>query len=207
MKFVNGWWIPDGDDELHHPVSLEHDQKLFDIIDQHTTNFNHAVDVGGNVGKWACQLAKSFAQVSVFEPAPYHIECFEINCKNHSNIKLHKYGLSNKPGLGNLDISVPGHYGSTRILEDDQGSIEMKTLDSLVFQDIDVIKIDVEGRELHVLQGSKHTLQKFSPLVVIERCEMNSKAFGYNKKATHDLLTEYGYKLIYKLTRDCVYKK
>lgn len=207
MKQVNGWWIPEGDDEKHHPNFLEHDQKLFDIIKQHSKKFDHAVDVGGNVGKWATELSRSFTTVSAFEPAQYHIECFEKNCADIKNINLYKYGLSNKSSRGNLDIFIEGHYGSTRILEDKNGQIEMKTLDSLNFEQIDVLKIDVEGRELHVLQGSDRVLKKLSPLVVIERCTMNSNAFGYNKKDTHDLLESYGYKMIFKLTRDCVYKK
>lgn len=207
MKFVNGWWIPDGDDEIHHPLTLEHDLKLFELIDKHSPGFFHAIDVGGNVGKWASRLAQSFNHVSVFEPADYHIDCFELNCKNYSNIKLYKYGLSDKDSKGNLNIAIPGHFGSTRIIENHAGNIEMKTLDSLNFEKIDMIKIDVEGRELHVLQGGEQTLKNHSPLIVIERCSMNSSAFGYSKKATHDILTEYGYKLIHKLTRDCIYKK
>lgn len=207
MKQINGWWIPTGDDEKHHPNFLEHDQKLFDVIRSNCTQFDHAVDVGGNVGKWATELSKSFGTVSAFEPADYHIACFEKNCKDINNINLYTYGLSNTSGRGTLDIFVEGHYGSTRVLEDDNGDIQMKTLDSLNFEQIDLLKIDVEGRELHVLQGSNHVLQNLSPLIVIERCAMNSNAFGYNKKDTHDLLESYGYKQIYKLTRDCVYKK
>ena len=207
MKKVNGWWIPNGDEEKHHPNFLEHDQKLFDVIKQHSPSFQHAVDVGGNVGKWATELSKSFAKVSAFEPVDYHIECFEKNCDKIKNIDLYKYGLSDKPCRGTPDIFIEGHYGSTRILEDKDGTIELKTLDSLDFDHIDVLKIDVEGRELHVLQGSNNVLKNLSPLIVIERCSMNSNAFGYNKKDTHDLLESYGYKMIYKLTRDCVYKK
>ena len=207
MKHYNGWWIPDADEEQHHPKHLEHYQKLFDFIDQHTPGFEHVVDVGGNVGKWATHFAKKFKHVTVFEPEDYNIECFKLNCKNFKNIYLHEYGLSNTNAKGKLDVYIDGHLGSTRILDDEDCNIEMKTMDSLNMSNIDVLKIDVEGRELHVLEGAEQTLKRLSPLVVIERCVLNSSAFGYDKKATHDILTAYGYKRIFKLTRDCVYKK
>ena len=207
MKKVLGWWVPDADDEYHHNDRNNHDNKIFDIIHQHSPGYDHVVDVGGNVGKWSCHFAKKFKQVSTFEPAPYHIECFEKNCEDYENIQLYTFGLSDSFAKGKLDVYIEGHLGSTRILDDDAGDIEMKTLDSLNFEHIDVLKIDVEGRELHVLRGAEQTLKRLSPLVVIERCVLNSSAFGYDKKATHDILQSYGYKIIYKLTRDCVYKK
>lgn len=207
MKQLYGWWVPDQDDEYHHNDRNNHDNKIFEIIDQYTPGYNHVIDVGGNVGKWSCHFAKKYKKVSSFEPADYHIECFKLNCQNYNNIDLYEFGLSNKFAKGKLDVFVKGHLGSTRILDDEQGNIEMKTLDSMNFKHIDVLKIDVEGRELHVLEGAEKTLTKLSPLIVIERCVMNSQAFGYDKQATDAVLKRYGYKRIYKLTRDCVYKK
>ena len=207
MKQVDGWWVPDADDEYHHNDRNNHDNKIFQVIDDNTSGYNHVVDVGGNVGKWASHFAPKYKKVTVFQPAHYHIECFKLNCSKFNNIELHEYGLSNQPSKGKLDVYIEGHLGSTRILDDNDGDIQMKTMDSLNFAHIDVLKIDVEGRELHVLEGAEQTLKKLSPIVVIERCVLNSSAFGYDKKATHDLLTSYGYKRIFKLTRDCIYKK
>lgn len=207
LKQVKGWWVPDADDEVHHDDKNNHDPQLFEIIDQHTPGYNHVVDIGGNVGKWSSHFAEKFSKVSTFEPAPYHIECFKLNCQQYKNIDLYEFGLSNQHAKGKLDVFIKGHLGSTRILDDEQGNIQMKTLDSMSFDRIDVLKIDVEGRELHVLEGAEQTLKRLSPLIVIERCVLNSSAFGYDKKATDDILQSYGYKMIYKLTRDCVYKK
>ena len=207
MKQIDGWWVPDADDEYHHNDRNNHDQKIFDAIDLHTPGYDHVVDVGGNVGKWATHFASKYKHVTVFEPADYHIECFKLNCKQFNNVYLHQYGLSNSASKGKLDVYIEGHLGSTRILDAEDGDIEMRTMDSLNISNIDVLKIDVEGRELHVLQGAEQTLKRLSPLIVIERCVLNSSAFGYDKKATHDVLTSYGYKRIYKLTRDCIYKK
>ena len=106
---------------------------------------------------------------------------FDLKGKNFNNIYLHEYGLSNTNAKGKLDVYIDGHLGSTRILDDKDGDIEMKTMDSLNMSKIDVLKIDVEGRELHVLEGAEQTLKRLSPLVVIERCVLNSSAFGYDK--------------------------
>ena len=43
-----------------------------------------------------------------------------------------------------------------------------KTLDSFNFQNVDFIKIDVQGFELEVLKGAFETLKANSPIICIE---------------------------------------
>ena len=47
----------------------------------------------------------------------------------------------------------------------------MMTLDSLDLSRLDLIKIDVEGMELEVLQGAKATLERFRPIIIVERAQ------------------------------------
>lgn len=57
--------------------------------------------------------------------------------------------------------------------------IKMVTLDSYNFKLVDIIKIDVEGYELKVLEGAKNTIKKYNPVVQCELRETHTKRFGY----------------------------
>ena len=46
--------------------------------------------------------------------------------------------------------------------------VEVRTLDSFGFTDVDLIKIDVEGHEYSVLEGSLLTIQRCKPILLIE---------------------------------------
>ncbi len=56
---------------------------------------------------------------------------------------------------------------------------EQRTLDSFNFQDVDLIKIDVEGSELFVLEGAVDTIRRCQPVVQVELRDTHCKRFGY----------------------------
>ena len=207
MQLVDGFFIPDGDLPKHHIAEsvVQHDAILNRKVLEYAKTKRHMIDVGGNVGRWSVDFAKHFDKVSAFEPAPYHIECFEKNCASYSNIKLYPYGLSNTNKKGNLEVAVEHHLGSTRVIPSDDGAIELKTLDAHGFKDVDVLKVDVEGLEIDVLQGAEKTIAQCKPIIVIERCVFNSERFGLDKMASHNELDRQGYKRLFKITRDCIY--
>jgi len=62
---------------------------------------------------------------------------------------------------------------------------EQRTLDSYRFNDVDVIKIDVEGYELFVLEGASETIERNRPIVQIETVEVQQRLFG---KTTQDIV-------------------
>lgn len=207
MQLVDGFFIPDGDLPKHHIAEsvVQHDAILNRKVLEYAKTKRHMIDVGGNVGRWSVDFAKHFDTVSAFEPAPYHIECFEKNCASYPNIKLYPYGLSNTNKKGNLEVAVEHHLGSTRVIPSDDGTIELKTLDEHEFEHVDVLKVDVEGLEIDVLQGAEQTIAKCKPIIVIERCVFNSERFGLDKMASHNELVRQGYERLFKITRDCVY--
>ena len=207
MQLVDGFYIPDGDLPKHHIAEsvVQHDAILNQKVLEYASTRRHMIDVGGNVGRWSVDFAKYFDTVSAFEPAPYHIECFEKNCASYPNITLYPYGLSNTNTQGNLEVAVAQHLGSTRVIPSQDGNITLKTLDEHEFTDVDVLKVDVEGLEIDVLQGAEKTIARCKPIIVIERCVFNSERFGLDKMASHNELNRQGYKRLFKITRDCIY--
>tara|TARA_R100000988_G_C3962722_1_gene147088 strand:+ start:273 stop:917 length:645 start_codon:yes stop_codon:yes gene_type:complete len=209
MQLVDGFYIPDGDKPLHHnaPSVVNHDSALADctlkLLEQQNSKYRRMVDVGGNVGRWSRNFATHFKTITAFEPASYNIECFKKNCADFDNIELHEFGLYDSKIKGKLEVVVPEHLGSTRVVPDSDGPITLNTLDEFNYDDIDVLKIDVEGAELNVMNGAKNTINHCSPIIVIERCFFNQGSQG--KQATDQWLRDFGYTRKFKITRDCIY--
>ena len=73
--------------------------------------------------------------------------------------------------------------------------VKIKTLDSYNFQDVDIIKIDVEGFEYDVLLGATDTIDRCKPVVQVEMVYGQPHRFGHS---VHDILKffeERGYKM------------
>ena len=70
-------------------------------------------------------------------------------------------------------------------VEYEQVPIRIETLDSYNFQEVDIIKIDVEGFEYDVMLGAKNTIDRCRPVVQVEMVYGQPHRFGYT---VHDIL-------------------
>lgn len=71
--------------------------------------------------------------------------------------------------------------------------VTMRTIDSYGFDDVDFIKIDVEGAELGVLRGAKETIKRCRPAVQMEIMEKQCNLFGYTPQDLYDFLVQQDY--------------
>ena len=148
-------------------------------------------DVGAHRGEFA-KLAQELiphAMVYAFEPHPV---CFqELTCSvNTSRAILFNLGLSDKPGRATLYdyCDAEGSQEAslyreifTELHQNHQPrslSIELDTLDEVSkahgIEHIDLLKIDVEGHELSVLQGAGRMLERNAiKIIQFEVNEMN----------------------------------
>lgn len=147
-------------------------------------------DVGAHVGIFSLYAAKRLSDgiVHSFEPLEDHVERlrYNIDMNGFENIKINKTLLSNSSGTGEISVPIAeesenpllaGSGGSSTIEPDSSGSYEshtvlQSTLDDYVDEndvsDVDLIKVDVEGAELDVLDGGLDTLRSFHPWVLME---------------------------------------
>ena len=143
------------------------------------------LDIGSNIGQWTRPLAKRFESVVCFEPNPNFRECFNKNIQE-KNVLLWPYGLSDKEHKAKQD------FNST-ILQQEDGDIDCRTLDSFGLTNVDFVKIDVDGFEVPLLNGARETLTKNNPVINIEmkrdkrsdivyKCESILKELGYQFK-------------------------
>jgi FkbM family methyltransferase len=74
--------------------------------------------------------------------------------------------------------------------------VEVSTLDEELAEITpSVIKIDVEGAELAVLEGGRELLQRARPLLIVEHVAAATALYGASSEALWDLLSELGYEV------------
>lgn len=129
------------------------------------------LDIGANIGVISQALEYSGFTVEAFEPQPEVYELLKQNIKG----KAHNMALGSKPGVTvvpNLDYSQVNNYGGISIntASKSRGAIQVQvaTLDSFNYQNVGLIKIDVEGFEEEVLKGAVETIKRCSPVMYIE---------------------------------------
>jgi FkbM family methyltransferase len=74
--------------------------------------------------------------------------------------------------------------------------VKIKTLDSYDFQNVDIIKIDVEGFEYDVMLGARQTIERWKPVVQVEMVYGQPHRFGHS---VHDII-KFFEELDYKMT-------
>ncbi len=139
------------------------------------------IDVGANKGDFslvATKIAGNKGTVFSFEPEPENCGWIKksISLNGYKNIFLHQIALSDENGLAPFYL---GKKTGWHTLLPDQTrrnkkviKVQVRTLDSLLKElsfnkKIDMIKIDVEGSEMTVLQGAEETLKANKDIVLL----------------------------------------
>lgn len=154
-------------------AALEQEIRLLPLLCSET---KIAIDVGGNLGLYVHHLRKLCKSVIVFEPIPAlqsHLK------KQYPDVRVEGVALSDAPGQTQLRMPVGNFSWATIALTNnlelaDPGagltSIEVmvRTLDSYNFENVGIMKIDVEGNEESVLRGASRLLSREKPNVIVE---------------------------------------
>jgi FkbM family methyltransferase len=116
-------------------------------------------------------------------------------------ITVHEVAVTNR-NTGSIGIQDhPEHGGHNFAVYDEKHvkksehvvQVPCKTIDSFAFEDVDVIKIDVEGSELFVIHGAKDTIDRYRPAVQVEIVPKQCNQYGYDPQALYDFFAERDY--------------
>lgn len=135
-------------------------------------------DVGAYVGEVAATYKRLFPQSTIycFEPFPDSFHKLNRLCRDAS-IKAHQIAFSDKEGKTTFNINVDLSCNSllpptesdfkcysAKSIKDGEIQVETNTLDNFCAGDeiacIDILKLDVEGAEVKVLDGASSMLSK-----------------------------------------------
>lgn len=150
------------------------------------------VDIGTNIGYHAKGVNHEVGcNVIGFEPHPSHFCVAAYNCQG-KNILLYHTALGNKTGtidLKDFDHEKVSNYGdiTTNVEDDDEViSVPLKKLDTFNLDKCTLMKIDVEGAELGVLQGAVKTIKKHRPVIFYEAMDAEVWQACHNFLDTRD---------------------
>jgi FkbM family methyltransferase len=152
---------------------------LAKIIKAFLTPTSVALDIGANIGITSCMLSKQLTDGKVFsfEPSPSVFPILDRNLTTNSvqNVVAHQVAVGAQKGTaGFVGDSAYGHLVVSKENEQkpDGVDVAVETLDDIVetlqLDQLDFVKIDVEGFEDDVLRGGQKTEAAFAPLYFIE---------------------------------------
>ncbi|MER2536971.1 MAG: FkbM family methyltransferase [Rhizobiaceae bacterium] len=142
------------------------------------------VDVGANTGNHTVFFAGPMRAKMVvpLEPLPRAVSALRhaVSRNGLANVDLSRLGIgaSDREGRAGFVLSERGGLGSTGLRTEAAGEIRVSTLDRLVPEHVDVLKIDVEGMEMEVLAGAAGLIERCRPLIFIEIANRNMPAFS-----------------------------
>jgi FkbM family methyltransferase len=166
--------------------------------------FRIAVDVGGHIGTWSQHLVKKFEHVHAFEPVPLFRQCFEKNVQSR-NYTLYACALGSVNGKVRMKID-PADTGGTHVDPvAEAGDTVLRRLDDFELQDVDFIKIDAEGFEGQIVEGSRDTIRRCKPCIVVEqKSHKLQQNFGIKGTPAVDILQGMGYRVRKILSGDYI---
>jgi FkbM family methyltransferase len=150
------------------------------------------IDIGASDGRWSemCMKVYPQARYALFDALPAHAQALQAFAARHSNAQVRSVGLG--ATHGNMVLHVHGHQSSMLSSQEFQGqdvTVEVRTLDSFMpemqLQGPILLKADVQGYELTILQGAKQILQ-MTDLAVLE---VSYHQVYDNAPLAHDVIT------------------
>lgn len=157
----------------------------------------YSIDVGANNGVYTWHLARWSAGVVAFEPQPSHAKFLKRAFGRR--VRVEQVALSKDAGEATLRVPLQDREDGRATIEPQnllpqfacaEYTVPCRRLDSYEFGPVGLIKIDVEGHELDVLEGASEILERDHPNLIIEAEERHRigalesvsvflKQFGY----------------------------
>ncbi|MEQ8410446.1 MAG: FkbM family methyltransferase [Erythrobacter sp.] len=148
------------DDEMFRALSLTERRRVF-------------VDIGANMGIYSYFFSKHFGRVEAFEPL--REVTYRLRALGSGKVRVHDVALSDRQGTLRFNIPLVGGKPNAQLASlEPRGDpcevreVEVRTVDSYGFTEVDLMKIDVEGHEEKVIKGALATITSCRPVLLIE---------------------------------------
>ena len=178
-------------------------------------SFELVIDVGSHKGEFISKVIDKYIPIYSFEPQSQVRNILKKNTAKFNVIEYFKYALSNHEGSTDLYLNNMSSTSTTKRVDFSKKWVRFKnfilggniypeiekvkvtTLDNLLINDLGskkiLLKIDVEGGEAEVLEGSQEILRKCN--VVLVQIESSNYKIYKNKLNPEKILLNHGFKL------------
>jgi len=203
IEKVNGFWVPSNDihiDDWKSGKPFTQNKCLLKFLDYCKTQnkkFKNVIDIGAWCGTWSKAIEPFARSVISFEPDKVHFECLQRNCTINCIPRLEAVGSR----IGTISLTQDNFTQAKRI--DTSGDIKLVTLDSTGYENVDLIKIDVEGYEMEVLKGAGKLLETVQYIMI--ELNNNSKKYGSSNIEIENYLRSLGFKVLMEHWPDKVF--
>lgn len=170
----------------HIYLTGEFDRSTFEVLQDFAQPGDTLLDIGANIGYVsACflwNIAGSF--VVAVDPQPGVIELLTENL-SHFEEKRHKIfpvAVSDKDGVGHMEICSNNRGASRLSSSNNEGGVEVKVwsfshlLSEAQIEKVDLIKLDVEGKEENIVSAMAPILDRIRPRAIVFEEHSNKSA-------------------------------
>lgn len=164
--------------------------------------FDVFLDIGACLGEYCIWLGRKGKKCIAFEPVIYSYEMIEKNIELNNlqeKVKVYNYGLGMEYSVEyfKMDETNPGSNRKVAEPGDKTEKFEIYSLDEkyetlgLLPTNRILIKIDIEGMELEMLNGAQKFLNEFKNIVLIVEEKFSGES-NIRNKLTHIAPFEFG---------------
>lgn len=180
MRLIDGLWWPDSDVRAR-PAIVSECRQALPVVLPLVKEKRVCVQAGGNVGVYPLALAEHFETVITFEPDAENYDCLAINA-DKPNIHRWWGALGKEQGQCSVVPTEMDNCGAHKTVPG--SAVWVDTIDSISLDACDLIWLDIEGAEADAIKGAMATIEKFSPIIVLEEKGHGPKAVlpGYSVK-------------------------
>lgn len=173
---------------------------MFQFLKDNSINLKgtDVVEVGSNNGHFTVEFAELVGdngRVYAFEPQRVIFQqlCCNIFLNGFDNVYTHQIAIGNE--IGKIKFEYPNYFdlgfvnfGDVSVFNEKNAKsnlfeqVNSDILDSFEFNDVRLLKIDVQGYEENVIDGAINTIQKHRPYIIIEIEDDCLKEFGSSEE-------------------------
>jgi FkbM family methyltransferase len=180
----------------------EYEPKTTEVFREYVKEGSTVIDIGANIGYFTLLAAQCVGkgEVIAIEPESMNVNDLKDNVvlNGFHSVYIENAAVSNKIGVAQLNVSA-GESGEHSLVIPKSRKyqkvqpVKLITVDSLKAKNISLIKIDVEGHEYEVIEGSKETLRQQSPPMIIEIWPEGLQTSKHSVEDFGALMTSIGY--------------